>query len=35
MAIFSVLEIACAVLLFFCAIGLLACEKERRRLERC
>jgi len=34
MAILSLLVMGCEVALFFCAVGLLLCEKERRRLGR-
>ena len=34
MSVMFLLEIGCEVVLFFGAIGLLLCEKERRRFER-
>ena len=35
MEVMSLLKIGCELVLFFCVIGLLLCEKERRRFERC
>ena len=35
MSVILLLKIGCEVVLFFCAIGLLLCEKERRRCKRC
>ena len=35
MAMLSLLEVGCEVVLFFGLVGLLLCEKERRRFERC
>jgi len=34
MALMPFIQIGCEVALLFCAMGLLLCEKERRRLKR-
>ena len=34
MVMVSLLVISCELALFLCAVGLLLCEKERRKFER-
>lgn len=34
MALMPFIQLVCEVALLFCAVGLLLCEKERRRLKR-